>query len=218
MPTAAVMTSVLPASATPGFFADAPVIVVHDALAEFLGAAQDGIVEYRYADAVKLAGHSCPTVAGAFMMVRAALRALYPDPSQLPERGEIRVDCREPRDAGVTGVIASVLGLVTGAAGDGGFRGIAGRFVRRDRLFFEQPVAAGEVRFTRLDDGRAVEAALRLERVPGDPRMSWAMSHSLGGDPRSEEAVLFRQLWQERVRRILVDHADDEALVALHAV
>ncbi len=210
------MSSALPVSSTPAFFDAAPAIVVHDALAEFLGAAHEGIVEYRYADAVKLAGHSCPTVAGAYMMARAALRALYPDPSQLPERGEIRVDCREPRDAGVAGVIASVLGLITGAAGDGGFRGIGGRFVRRDRMFFGQPVAAGEVRFTRLDDRRAVEAGLRLERVPGDPRMASAMSRSLGGDPRSAEAALFRELWQDRVRRILVDHADDPELVEIH--
>src|SRR5574340_654324 len=104
------MTSVLPAPTVPAFFDEAPAILVHDALAEFLGAAEGGIVEYRYADAVKLAGHSCPTVAGACMMARAALRALYPDPRELPERGEIRVDCRDARDAGVTGVIATVLG------------------------------------------------------------------------------------------------------------
>src|SRR5690606_23631521 len=121
----------IPAPTTPAFFAEAPTILVHDALAGFLGAAEGGVVEYRYVDAVKLAGHSCPTVAGAFMMARAALRALYPEPGALPERGEIRVDLREARDAGVAGVIASVLGLVTGAAGDGGFRGIGGRFVRR---------------------------------------------------------------------------------------
>ncbi len=212
------MTSVLAAPTVPAFFADAPAILVHDALSEFLGAAEGGIVEYRYADAVKLAGHSCPTVAGAFMMARAALRALYPDPQELPERGEIRVDCRDARDAGVTGVIATVLGLVTGAAGDGGFRGIAGRFVRRDRLFFEQPLASGEVRFTRLDDGRSVEAAIRLDRVSGDPRTSWAMSRCLAGQASPEEAALFRQLWQDRVRRVLVDHADDPGLVEIFPV
>lgn len=212
------MTSVLAAPTVPAFFADAPAILVHDALSGFLGAAEGGIVEYRYADVVKLAGHSCPTVAGAFMMARAALRALYPDPRELPERGEIRVDCRDARDAGVTGVIATVLGLVTGAAGDGGFRGIAGRFVRRDRLFFEQPLASGEVRFTRLDDGCSVEANTRLDRVSGDPRTSRAMSRCLAGQASPEEAALFRQLWQDRVRRVLVDHADDPDLVEIFPV
>lgn len=209
------MNSELPTPTNPAFFADAPTIVVHDALAAFLGAADGGVVEYCYADAVKLAGHSCPTVAGSFMMARAALRALYPDPGSLPERGEIRVDLRDRLDVGVAGVIGSVLGLVTGAAGDGGFRGIGGRFVRRERLHYGQPVADGEIRFTRLDDGRSVAATLHLERVPGDPRMAWAMSRCLGGDAQPEEAALFRELWQDRVRRILVEHADDPELVAI---
>ncbi|MEO7008635.1 MAG: hypothetical protein ABI156_05745 [Caldimonas sp.] len=51
---------------TPAFFDQAPFIVMHDALAQTLGATQDGLIEYRYLDAVKLAGHSCPTVAGAW--------------------------------------------------------------------------------------------------------------------------------------------------------
>ena len=52
----------------PEFFDSAPVVRVRDPLAAFLGAARDGVLEYRYADAVKLAGHSCPTVASAFLM------------------------------------------------------------------------------------------------------------------------------------------------------
>lgn len=61
----------------PSFFTEIPPIVVHDRLAEFLGAADGGVIEYRYADAVKLAGHSCPTVAGAFLLARRALASLY---------------------------------------------------------------------------------------------------------------------------------------------
>ncbi|HSW24447.1 MAG TPA: hypothetical protein VLJ62_16920, partial [Burkholderiaceae bacterium] len=63
---------------TPVFFDRVPPIVVRDSLAQMLGAAQGGIIEYRYLDAVKLAGHSCPTVAGAWLMTRAALARLYP--------------------------------------------------------------------------------------------------------------------------------------------
>ena len=76
--------------AFPSFFAEIPPIVVHDRLAQFLGAAEGGIIEYRYVDAVKLAGHSCPTVAGAWLLTSRLLTALYPD--ALPERGGIRVD------------------------------------------------------------------------------------------------------------------------------
>lgn len=77
----------------PDFFADAPTIRVIDPLAEFLGAAESGLIDYRYGDAVRLAGHSCPTVASAFLMVRAGLAALYG--KDLPVRGEIRVDFAE---------------------------------------------------------------------------------------------------------------------------
>lgn len=48
----------------PAFFDDAPEIRVRDPLAAFLGSAEDGVMTYRYADAVRLAGHSCPVVAG----------------------------------------------------------------------------------------------------------------------------------------------------------
>ena len=42
--------------AFPSFFSEIQPLVVHDRLAEFLGAADGGVIEYRYADAVKLAG------------------------------------------------------------------------------------------------------------------------------------------------------------------
>lgn len=71
----------------PSFFNQAPTITVQDALAEFLGAAENGILTYRYADAVRLCGHSCPTVAGAYLMVIKGLKALYGE--ELPERGGI---------------------------------------------------------------------------------------------------------------------------------
>ena len=50
---------------TPGFYDAVAPIVVADPLAALLGATEDGRIEYRYLDAVKLAGHSCPTVAGS---------------------------------------------------------------------------------------------------------------------------------------------------------
>ena len=71
----------------PAFFAQAPTQRIRDPLAQFLGAATDGVLEYHYADAVRLAGHSCPTVAGAYLLTRRGLRALYGD--DLPERGNI---------------------------------------------------------------------------------------------------------------------------------
>lgn len=197
--------------AFPPFFADAPVIDVHDPLAEFLGAVDGGRLRYRYEDVVRMAGHSCPTVASAFLMTRAALRRLYGD--ELPRRGEIRVELRERRDAGVTGVIAAVATFVTGATEDSGFPGLGGRFGRRERLFFGRPLD-GEMRFARLDrEGATVEVAAHLQRVGGDPRASMWMGRCLHGEATEEETVAFRAAWQDRVRRLLVEHADDPDVI-----
>lgn len=118
----------------PAFFDDVRSIVAHDPLAEFLGAAENGRVEYRYLDAVKLAEHSCPTVAAAYWMTLKALEHLYPD--ALPQRGGIRVDFGQDQLSSVTGVIANVVALLTGATHDTGFKGLAGRFDRRRLLYF----------------------------------------------------------------------------------
>lgn len=198
----------------PDFFASAPVIRMHDPLAEFLGAAKGGTIEYRYADAVRLAGHSCPTVASAFLMTRAALAALYGE--ELPVRGEIRVDLAEAHDAGVAGVIASVATLVTGATADTGFRGLAGQFNRRNKLFFNQPLKQGSLRFTRLDDDTAVEVGADLLSVGGDPRMGELMSLCLAGEATPAQQQEFRMLWQERVRRLLLEHADDPQVIRIY--
>lgn len=197
----------------PDFFAAAPVIRMRDPLAEFLGASTDGLLEYRYVDAVRLAGHSCPTVASAFLMTHAALAALYG--SDLPTRGAIRVDLREARDAGVAGVIASVATLITGATADSGFRGLGGQFNRRDKLFFSQPLTHGNLRFTRLDSGAAVEVAADLSRVPGDPRIGELMPLCLDGTASTAQQAEFRALWQERVRRLLLEAANDAALLVV---
>jgi hypothetical protein len=200
----------------PEFFATAPSIATFDPLAEFLGAADGGLIEYRYGDAVRLAGHSCPTVASAFLMTRSALKALYHD--RLPERGGLRVDFREPREAGVTGVIAAVTTLITGATEDGGFRGIGGHFNRRDLLHFGQTLASGDIRLTRLDNGAAVELTARLDRVPADPRMGALLPRCLAGSASADERAEFGKLWQDRVRRLLLDHADDPEVVVATAL
>lgn len=79
----------------PEFFDRAPTLTVQDPLAAFLGAAENGILTYRYADAVRLCGHSCPTVAGAYLMVIKGLKALYGE--ELPERGGIGMQGRFAR-------------------------------------------------------------------------------------------------------------------------
>ena len=198
--------------AFPEFFARIPAITLRDPLAELLGAAEGGLIEYRFADAVKLAGHSCPTVAGAWLMTVRALRALYGD--ETPVRGDLRVTLGENADSGVAGVIASIAGLLTGAAGDGGFKGLGGRYGRRNLLRFGV-AGVGGLAFTRLDTNVAVDCILRLEMVPADPRLGGLLGAILQGTADTGNTQLFGELWQDRVRRILIDHADDPEIVQL---
>ena len=204
----------MPAMKTPAFFDAVPAIIVVDPLADTLGAADGGLIEYRYVDAVKLAGHSCPTVAGAWLMTRAALSRVYP--GELPRRGEIRVELRQAQDEGVAGVIASVAALVTGAANEGGFAGLAGRFIRRGLLRFGVPMQ-GEIRFTRLDNGQSVELSHRPQAVPRPA--GWSELLRDASDPPASAAArrAFADAWQGWVRTIVIDHADDPALIAIVA-
>ena len=198
----------------PAFFDAVPVIVVADPLAETLGAAEGGVIAYRYLDAVKLTGHSCPTVAGAWLMTRAALARLYP--GQVPRRGEIRVELRQARDQGVSGVIASVAGLVTGAADEGGFKGLAGRFARQGLLRFGVAMQ-GEIRFTRLDTGGSVELSHRPQAVPRPAGLNELLRDALAPQASAGARRAFADAWQGWVRAIVIDHADDPALIALAA-
>jgi len=191
---------------TPAFYDQVRSLTVYDPLAEFLGAIEDGRIEYRYIDAVKLAGHSCPTVAAAYWMTLKALDSLYPD--TLPQRGGIRVEFRQDRLSGVTGVIANVVALLTGATHDTGFKGIGGRFDRRQLLYFSADVAE-EIRFTRIDNGQAVDVAARMQSVPFAPRTPELMQKCLDGSATAQETAEFRGNWQARVRAVLLDHGDD---------
>jgi hypothetical protein len=198
--------------AFPEFFARIPAVTLRDPLAELLGAAEGGLIEYSFADAVRLAGHSCPTVAGAWLMTVRALRALYG--AGIPLRGNIKVALRDELESGVSGVIANVAGLLTGAAGSGGFKGLGGRHSRRNLLQFGVNGVDGVV-FTRLDTNVAVDCTLRLEMVPADPRLGNLLGAILDGVADVDALRLFGELWQERVSRILIDHADDPELVRI---
>jgi hypothetical protein len=193
----------------PAFFDEVPPIVVRDPLADLLGAAEGGRIVFEYVDAVKLAGHSCPTVASTWLMTAAALAQLYPD--ALPERGGIRVELRGAQDEGTEGVSAMVAGLITGAAGTAGFKGIAGRHGRRNLLEFGARIA-GRMRFTRLDTQRAVEVDYRPERAPMPSDMKALMADAIGPAASDQQRSRLRRRWQGWVKAILVG---DPELVAV---
>lgn len=198
--------------AFPAFFSLAPRIAVRDPLAQLLGASDDGRIEYGYDDAVRLAGHSCPTVAGAWLMTRKALQVLYPD--TLPERGNILVKFADDAANGVTGVIANVVCLVTGSTTDTGFKGLAGQFDRRHLLEFGQNLP-GEISFTRRDTGASVTVSYSAQGVPPSPSAMPLLQKMLSGQADARQHQEFGQLWQDRVRRIL-EAADQPGIITIH--
>jgi hypothetical protein len=195
----------------PDFYDQAPVVRTHDPFAAMLGAARDGVLEYHYVDAVRLAGHSCPTVAGAFLIGRAALAALYPD--EPAERGAITVHMPAPESEGTTGVVAQVLTLLTGAASVNGFHGIQGRFKRRGLLSFADHREGEAITFKRRDTGESVAVTLDVSLVPGDPAQGARMAAILQNTADDSQRIAFADAWQDRVRRLLLEFSDDPRVI-----
>jgi hypothetical protein len=200
----------------PDFYEQAPVVRTHDSFAALLGASRDGMLDYHYLDAVRLAGHSCPTVAGAFLIGRAALTALYPEGPA--ERGGIAVHMPAPESEGVTGVTAQVLTLLTGAASDNGFHGIQGRFKRKGLLSFAERREGEAITFTRVDTGKSVAVSLNVSPVPGDPAQGARLAAILQDRADDEQRTAFADAWQDRVRRLLLEFADDPQVVRITPV
>ena len=197
----------------PAFFEEVCEITVQDPLAHLLGAAEHGRIEYRYVDAVKLTGHSCPTVATTWLMTAKALARLYPEAP--PARGNIKVEMRGAQDEGTEGVSAMIAGLITGAAGAAGFKGIARRHDRRNLLEFGAPIR-GRMRFTRLDTQRAVEVDYHPERVPMPPDMKALMANATAPNASDAARRTLARGWQAWVKSILIDHRDDPLLVEVN--
>ncbi len=202
----------------PEFFDRAPQLLMRDPLAQFLGATPDGVMAYRYQDAVKLAGHSCPTVAGAYLMVVKGLAALYG--SDIPERGGIEVLMRDGRDEGTTGVIANVAMLLTGAAPETGFAGVGPMrlFGRRDLLAFGSGDERGEMLLRRRDTGAAVAVSYNPSIAPWPAEMQTLMPLAVSGHADDAQLKRFGEIWQERVEAVLTKLADDPRLVVVENV
>ncbi len=183
----------------PDFFKDIEKIKLQDKLSAFLGTFKDGIVEFSYLDVVKSAGHSCPTVAGAYLSTLYGLKALYGE--ELPQRGNIRVDFKESQTEGVAGVIASVITNITGATTDFGFKGIGGNFNRTNLMFFNQDIKSS-VRFTRLDSNKSVDVIYNPSSVPPLEIQQYLMQKIMQGVATDSDKRAFGEAWQDRVRRI----------------
>ncbi len=196
----------------PSFFDNVKSIELQDPLSNFLGAFEDGKLEITYLDCVKLAGHSCPTVAGAYLMALNGLAKLYPD--GLPQRGGIKVEMRDSETNGVTGVVATVISFVMGASGDAGFKGIGGNMSRNNLLSYDASITR-EVRLTRLDSGDSVEIDYDPSSIMPSPQMQPLMGKIMQKQASAEERREFGRLWQERVEKILTNEANWDNLITL---
>ncbi|MEA3419798.1 MAG: FmdE family protein [Campylobacterota bacterium] len=185
----------------PAFFDNVEPIQLQDPLSNFLGAFENGELEITYLDCVKLAGHSCPTVAGAYLMALKGLEALYPD--TLPQRGYIKVEMRDAEADGVTGVVCNTISFIAGASGAGGFKGLQGNMSRNNLISYDATITR-EVRLTRIDTGASVEVDYDPSSIPPSPQMQPLMGKMMQNKASAEEKVQFGTLWQERVEKILL--------------
>ena len=181
----------------PDFFNTIENIVVYDDLCKFLGVNTDGILEFSYADIVKTAGHSCATVAGAYLMAQKGLQALYKD--ETPNRGNIKVELQKSTRDENSGVVGAVISNITGATSDFGFGGIpTGKYNRRDSLFFEVKMDH-DLCFTRLDTGEKVYVDYRPQKVVNPMAI---LKSAINPDATEEDKESFPQRFQEMVQTV----------------
>jgi len=185
--------------AYPDFFDEVQSIKVADPLSGVLGAFENGIYDITFLEVVKSAGHSCPTVAGAYIMTAEALKALYPN--EMIIRGNIAVEFKEDLEEGVAGVIGNVVTQITGATDKSGFKGLNGKFARHSLMKFNANIESS-ARFTRVDTGKSVDVVYDPSSIPPKPEMGPLMQKLMGGVATPEEAKEFGAVWQDRVKRI----------------
>lgn len=186
----------------PAFFDEIESIVLHDELAQFLGASNKGLIEITYPDIVKTSGHSCAVVSSAFLAATKGLKALYPD--TLPQRGRILVEIKKKPEQENAGVVGSVLSNITGATTDYGFGGIpGGKFNRRNLLFYQASIDT-DIRFTRLDTKKQVGINIHIQKAVNP--MAILMS-AIGPNATMENKQTFPSRFQKMVQT-LFEHQD----------
>lgn len=189
------------------FYDEAEPIKLKDPLAAFLGAIEENEeFVFTYEDAVKLAGHSCPAVSGAYKVTQKALAALYGN--ETPQRGGISVKVLGSIDNGANGPISQVISLITGAATQTGFSGLGSSFVRKNKLIFdEQNEEANAFVFTRDDNGKSVKVTYHPENIPGDEDMHNLFTKCIVGTANDKQKEKFKEMWQKRVKCVLFEEA-----------
>ncbi len=192
------------------FFDKVEPIRMKDPLAVALGAMdKNEAFVFTYTDAIKLAGHSCPAVSGAYKLTQLALKSLYG--SETPVRGQVRVTFKGGVGDKVNGPISQVVMLITGASGESGFKGLGGgRYNRHNLLSFDKSQEADDdavctVIFERMDTGKKIEISYSNYMLPANPKMGELMPLAVTGKGSDAEINEFGELWHERIKAVLMN-------------
>jgi formylmethanofuran dehydrogenase subunit E len=190
-------------------------IKLKEPLAKTLGAfaSDEAVLEYSFIDAVKMAGHVCPTVTGAYMICQEALTRLYE--GEIPVRGEITITVYGEPDESVYGVMGQVFSLLTGAAPQTGFKGLWNKFKRKDLLKYVSEKTDSEAMsfvFERVDKQQSVLISFYPHKIPfaADKamRMKELLEKVIWEAANDQEQREFQDLWIERVKLMIVERKD----------
>ena len=197
---------------TSSFYSSLPTIKLNEPLYDLFGVAPTSEIEFSFADAVKIAGHACPTVAGSYLMTYHGIKALYPN--EIPIRGNFKLHFSTDEAEGVTGVIANIMGTILGAAGVGGFKGLGGKYYRNNKILFNQ-ILKSKVEIVRIDNNQSVRIDYFPEIIPSSDATSPLLSKILSNSATDLEKLTFQNLWNQRLEKILSIGFDKNNLIKI---
>lgn len=195
----------------PKYYDLVPKIVLYDSLSDFLGALDDGIISISYLDVVKYAGHSCPTVAGAYLMSYLAIQE-FSGNKKLINRGDIKIYAKGPKDEGTNGVIANVAAYVCGINDESGFAGIGGKMSRKNKLFYDNTLRC-DLKFEY--QGNVIEMSYNPSSIRPDKNMIPLLQKIIKGIASENETKTFKILWQNRVEKILLNRDNYDEIISI---
>lgn len=199
----------------PDFYAEVPTIHLIDPLAEFLGSIDQGKIEFTFSDFVRMAGHGCPTVAGAYLLAFHGLQALYAD--EIPIRGNIEVWLKKDESQGTNGVIGNLLAYVTGASGVGGFKGLLGQFSRNNSLFYSSDITHDYI-LKLKGQNIGVGLSYHPEIVSSDPMVRTLLDELHEDFFNIDARKQFKLIWNQRMKKILIDEFYNPELIQVTKV
>ncbi|MCL5674583.1 MAG: hypothetical protein M1501_02395 [Candidatus Omnitrophica bacterium] len=195
------------------FLEDVKPIKFSEPLAEILGAFknEDEVLNYAFTDVIKMAGHVCPTVAGAYICCQKAVEKLYP--GKIPVRGEISITVYGEPDEGVYGVMGQVFGFLTGSAPETGFKGLGPKFKRKGLLKFSTEKIDSKsmcFKFKRVDNNKTVLIKFSPWEIPFSAergkRLGELLEAVIWEAATREEKKEFQNLWLEKVKNVLTEN------------